>query len=215
MDKALSSRFVQVMVTPCTNNWLKWAKENRIHPQVMAYVDSDPEIFTDTDPRSWAKVSSILKASDWEPRSDRPWNDIADAAISGLVGTNRAIGFRGFCNGKGRNMLPKVIQMLGDYLKYQPKIRQLVKEGRVDLLETLVHQTLLVWRNTEQKDRIMSSTKMRRDLYDLIGDLPPDQGNKLKEITWQLMEKSLKAKAQKMVKKPSYWKTPYKPNIKP
>ncbi len=192
LDKALSSRFVQVNVVADANHWLKWAKGAKIHKQVMAYVDSDPSIFNDTDPRSWTKVSALLKAGGYwkdkpSEKGDR-WNDVTEAAIAGLVGSIRAIAFKGFCNGDKSFGLPtKVTDLLGNYRKYRHRIQRLVRDGRVDLMEMLVRLVLLTIRNTTQWDRIRGNHELRSNLDLLVVDLPPDLGDKLeREVLWKI-----------------------------
>ncbi len=194
LDKALSSRFVCVNVVPDVNLWLEWAEENKIHSKVREYVDSDPDIFTDTDPRSWSKVSALVKANDGK------WNHALEAAISGLVGTHRTVAFKSSMSGKTSG-LPNIMDLLDNYHnKYRSKIKQMVKDARMDLLETLVHQILLVLRNTVQLDVIKASYEKRNALVDLVSvDLPPDLGDKIdQENPWI---STMSTKPRKLAKK--------------
>src|SRR5215471_16445042 len=57
LDPALSSRFVQVEVQADPGEWLAWARTKGVHPDVIAYVASDAEIFdhpqSQSNPRAW------------------------------------------------------------------------------------------------------------------------------------------------------------------
>ena len=56
LDLAHTSRFVQLTVIPDPCEWVCWAKQNEIEPNVIRYAETDPTIFDPpvSNPRSWA-----------------------------------------------------------------------------------------------------------------------------------------------------------------
>lgn len=72
-ERAMNSRFVHLIAKPDIEGWLEWAMMNDIAPEVMAFLKthvdylmpSDKDIADDVaiapNPRSWARVSQIVK----------------------------------------------------------------------------------------------------------------------------------------------------------
>src|SRR6266446_4563089 len=64
LDPALASRFVQIAVVADPKEWVRWARENKVHHKIIAYAEADPTIFEApaSNPRSWVYVADLLKA---------------------------------------------------------------------------------------------------------------------------------------------------------
>lgn len=94
---ALRNRMLFLYLKPDLDEWCKWAYNNDVDPSVIAYLRYRPENLYKYDPnemssatlRSWERVSDIVKKSKNNGR-------IADALISGLVGTGIMMEFMGF-----------------------------------------------------------------------------------------------------------------------
>ncbi len=70
LSSALINRMVHVHIESSTQNWLKWARENYLHPLIIEYIESHPGHLTKpptTDespystPRSWHILSDALR----------------------------------------------------------------------------------------------------------------------------------------------------------
>lgn len=98
MGSALSDRFVHIQVEAHPTDWISWALENEIHPNVISFIRVKPQYLTTVDgqakssklicpsPRSWARVSEILNTVD-----DKACNSIL---INGVVGDAAAVEFK-------------------------------------------------------------------------------------------------------------------------
>lgn len=98
MGSALSDRFVHIHVIGDAQSWLTgWAIENGIHPTVLSFIRVKPEFLTTVQgqaksvqlispsPRSWARVSDVMKEV-----SDKTCISIL---INGIVGDAAAVEF--------------------------------------------------------------------------------------------------------------------------
>ena len=97
LSAALADRLVFFNVSPEPRDWLDWARRNDIAPEVMAFIQVKPDYLDGnqmqdaTDqlivptPRSWERVSSILKRED--PTAVR------QTLVSGILGTAAAVEF--------------------------------------------------------------------------------------------------------------------------
>lgn len=71
MDTALADRAAHYLIEPNAQQWLQWALDSNIHPTVLTFIKTRPDLLDDSDnfddlvrvsPRSWQKISDIL----WE-----------------------------------------------------------------------------------------------------------------------------------------------------
>jgi hypothetical protein len=97
MGTALADRFVHLNVVATAEDWLEWALHHAIAPEVITFVRVRPEMLDSCggqeqteqlvtpSPRSWARVSSVLQATD-----DQRARSIG---VNGLVGEAVAIQF--------------------------------------------------------------------------------------------------------------------------
>ena len=97
MTKALANRLLHFNISTSFNNWKKWALHSDIHPLVLGFLSSRPDLLNTFDssneslafstPRSWEMVSNIL-------------NNVSDdieevySLIAGLVGGGIAFELR-------------------------------------------------------------------------------------------------------------------------
>lgn len=101
MSSALANRFLHVEVKPDPQSFLEWAVKNNLHQAVINFIRYRPELlFTQDDenlqrgwpsPRSWERVSTMLKIADHnEHRKSLKYS------IPGLVGDGAAVEFLAF-----------------------------------------------------------------------------------------------------------------------
>lgn len=97
MGTALADRFLHVRVVANAQDWIRWAAEGDVHPSVIAFIKVKPEYLDSVggqprseqlvtpSPRSWERVSTVLKAT-----QDRQTRMLA---VNGLVGEAAAVQF--------------------------------------------------------------------------------------------------------------------------
>lgn len=95
VDTALADRLNIFVLEPDPKQWLKWASENEIDPSVLAFIKVRPDQLSDEDnfehlcrrsPRSWKKVSDIIKQVGGNPEK-------AHTIIQGNIGQDSCIEF--------------------------------------------------------------------------------------------------------------------------
>ncbi len=101
MSSALANRFLHVEVKPDAQSFLDWAVANDLHPAVINFIRYRPQLLfcqNEQDlqrgwpsPRSWERVSTILKISD-HYGSKRSLK----YTVPGLVGEGAAVEFLAF-----------------------------------------------------------------------------------------------------------------------
>ena len=101
MSSALANRFLHVEVRAESESFLRWATTHSIHPAVINFIRYRPErLFCQEkenlqrgwpSPRSWERVSTMLKISD---HCRQP--SILDNALPGLIGEGTAAEFQSF-----------------------------------------------------------------------------------------------------------------------
>ncbi len=97
MGSALADRFIHLYIVPDAKDWIKWATEKGVHPHVISFIQVKPDFLNSvqgqkkTDqlispsPRSWERVSNILKST----KSDKT----VSILINGLIGEAAAVEF--------------------------------------------------------------------------------------------------------------------------
>ena len=101
MSSALANRFLHVEVRAEAESFLQWAAAHNIHPAVINFIRYRPErLFCQErenlqrgwpSPRSWERVSTMLKISD---HCQQP--SILNNALPGLIGEGTAAEFHSF-----------------------------------------------------------------------------------------------------------------------
>lgn len=100
MPKPLANRFVHFEVECNFEDWMNWATENRVHPDVVGYLNFrkndlfsfDPKVADRSfpTPRSWSFVSEILEDVDaMGPEFEADLTDM----VAGAVGEGTALQF--------------------------------------------------------------------------------------------------------------------------
>lgn len=91
---AMNDRLVHVVIEPAAKDWLAWAVENSVAPEVMAFIEVRPDLLIGAaearradhaitpSPRSWERVSNV-----WKQCVGKCEREIL---ISGLVGDSTA-----------------------------------------------------------------------------------------------------------------------------
>jgi hypothetical protein len=113
MPAPLANRFVHIEMEHDFDDFLSWAITNQLHPDLLAYLESNKDDLYDFDaeesgsafatPRSWAFVSQVLYGCDGD-------QSLTTDLIAGCVGTGLALKFGGFCEHHAD--LPKPLDVL-------------------------------------------------------------------------------------------------------
>ncbi|MHC1710948.1 MAG: AAA family ATPase [Solidesulfovibrio sp.] len=98
MPSALANRFVHLEFEPDLDDWVAWAKDTGIRPEVIAFLRFRPALLHDFNPqlaarsfptpRTWEFVSAMLGAA--------PTEVVELGLLQGAVGDGAALEFHGF-----------------------------------------------------------------------------------------------------------------------
>lgn len=106
MESAFISRCFSMRVEPELQAWKKWAIGNQVHPSVIAFLSFMPELLHEFDPnsiagafpcpRSWTKLSTLLKNREKRNGGKPLDSDSIDAYAGYAVGSKAAPKFGAF-----------------------------------------------------------------------------------------------------------------------
>jgi MoxR-like ATPase len=182
LDPALLSRFVRTIVVPDCEEWLAWARKTGIHPSIIDYIERDSSIFSvpeinpgsrsnldplASNPRAWTYVSQLLEAASRTGTS----LEILRVAISGLVGTVRAVAFLKTLRADSQ---PLTADQILSNSRWRTKLRGWIAAGRLDLVSgSLLNlkKHLQVRRNF---NAAMADRSQCKNLGAFLADLPGD-----------------------------------------
>ena len=178
LDPALLSRFVRIEIVPCVKSWIAWGTDSGVHPAVLRFVSQTPDIFaaSESNPRSWAYVSEILRAYQSIGLSDE---NLLLVTLAGVIGDSLATAFVQASLREEESIPADMI--LREYEKARTTVRQWVKEKRMDLLNSTVHGVMVSLQNVDTASEVASGATLSRNLGLFIDDLPADLGKKLKK----------------------------------
>lgn len=178
LDPALLSRFVRIEVIPCVKSWIAWGTDSGIHASVLKFVSMTPDIFaaSESNPRSWAYVSDVLKAYQSIGLEDE---NLLVVTLAGVIGDSLATAFVQ-SSLREEESIP-ADSILRDYEKVQTTIRQWVKGKRMDLLNSTVHGVMVALQNVDTAASVASEATLGQNLGLFIEDIPADLSRKLKK----------------------------------
>jgi hypothetical protein len=178
LDPALLSRFIRIEVIPEVKTWLSWGTDSGVHPSVLKFVSQTPDIFaaSESNPRSWAYVSDVLKAYQSTGLTDE---NLLVVTIAGVIGDSLATAFVQASLREEESIPADVV--LRQYEKARTTVRQWVKAKRLDLLNSTVHGVMIALQNVDTASEIASGATLSRNLGVFIDDLPAELGKKLKK----------------------------------
>lgn len=182
LDAALLSRFIRIEIVPCVKSWLSWGSDAGIHPSVLKFVSQTPDIFAaaESNPRSWAYVSDVLKAYQAVGVADE---NLLVVSLAGIIGDSLATAFVQ-ASLREEEAIP-ADAILNEYEKARTTIRQWVKDKRMDLLNSTCHGVMVALQNVDTASNIASGATMGRNLGLFCDDIPADMGRKLRKAAKQ------------------------------
>ena len=133
---ALANRLSHMeLVTPSSDEWVKWARDNGVHPMICAFIKSRPDcLYEETgktenrryawaSPRAWEMASKLFNAIPPLDAANREnWVYDAYALVHCTVGKGAALEFQAY-------MLTLHDVFLDDYLKNP----ELLKDASIDI----------------------------------------------------------------------------------
>jgi MoxR-like ATPase len=167
LDPALLSRFVRIDVVSDREEWTAWARANGIHPGVIAYAESDPAIFAESNPRSWTYVSDLLHAV--KPGTPR---EALREAVVGLVGPAHAVAFFRVLRGDEAPLTAD--DVLAAYPRRRDRFLAWREARRLDLVEGSLHAVLVRLQAKPIYDMVRAKRAAWRNLGMFFDDLPGD-----------------------------------------
>lgn len=176
LDPALLSRFLVIKMRACNPEWLKWAKDNKIHPAVISYIEKDADVFTTTNPRSWTYVSNLLAKNEAASLKDAGLLSAMRYGINSFVGQEHGMQF--WAEYTGRSSKAVIVEdVIADYDRVKPTILGWKKQRKTSLLENCAHEMKVKLQCGSFASVIAASPAKRKNLTAFIGDLPGELGN--------------------------------------
>lgn len=134
MDQALKDRFLEIKFTPSVDEWLDWARENRVHDAVVKYVAAHNK---DLDPpekgmqsgerypsrRSWVNLSDMMKYSQAAGNDLLAELEYLQLLGFGYVGNTVALNFIGFIQKDYKTFTPE--EILGNFAKIKDEFARM------------------------------------------------------------------------------------------
>jgi MoxR-like ATPase len=170
LDPALEARFVRINVIATPHEWLPWARENKIDERVIAYIQTDADVFgtRSSNPRSWAAVSKLLQAAD---RLATP-HALLHAIVAGCIDPERATAFLAFIKGVVKPLTAD--DVLRHYKRTQPVLKRWVSDGRLDLVAGTILNVKKRLQSRSEFDAVRRGRSAWRHLGLFFTDLPGD-----------------------------------------
>jgi hypothetical protein len=177
LDPALLSRFLQVRVVADVAEWTRWARAEKLHPEVVAYVEGCQGIFDapDSNPRAWAYVSAAVRA--WEAAKGKWCNDLLVAALAGLVGDELAVAFIHCLGGTARPLTADAI--IDRYPAHRAAVRRWLAQSRLDLVNASLEALRRHLQRQLAYDAVVRDDGARANVETFFSDLPADLGRQV------------------------------------
>lgn len=173
LDPALLSRFITVQVEADHRGWIRWARDNDLHPSVVAYAEAAPDIFSgsDANPRSMKYASDFLLACE-DSGLAAGGSELLLAGLAGLVGDTLAVAMVRFFMDTHQPLEPEAI--LAEYPSVRPQVARSVQEGRLDSVRSSLLKLQRHLQRHATWDGVQGDERRRENLCTFLSDLPPD-----------------------------------------
>jgi energy-coupling factor transporter ATP-binding protein EcfA2 len=180
LDAALEARFMRIEVKADKQQWLAWAGQHDIHPQVIGFVQWMPDVFEaiESNPRAWTAVSSVLK----ELESAKVGKEMQMNCISGLVSDKMATAFLAFLV-QGGMQLPETTVLLDCYPDYRELIKKISAKNDTAQLNKMVKSVMLTITNPNEQRSAEQRRRWCKHLNLLAKDLPAEFRGMLADAT--------------------------------
>ena len=179
LGDALQSRFVHLHVRASLPNWLEYAVKNHVHPDVIAYAQTDRSIFDThplSNPRSWTAVSKILYAAEQRKTPQK----IVRRMIEGKVTPARVAAFFRFLRA-GNTQPLEAPAVLNAYAKHQHSVMQWVS-ARIDLVDHTLGNLRMHLQLAKNVTALQGSPRKQNNLRRFLSDIPGDLAEQM--VDW-------------------------------
>jgi hypothetical protein len=172
-DKAFSDRFCHVKFEPSTQDWLKYAKKEQIHPSIISFITENNDMLkketqdfnleVDYTPRSWMAVNRILQ--------NNPSHEILQELLIGLVGLEATGMYMDHLNKKDEKLIGKDVS--GNFTDFKNIILKYSSDenNREDILKILNDDIL-----EELKKYEIMPKEIETNLVNYITSIPKNLG---------------------------------------
>lgn len=179
LDPALLSRFMVIKMRASNPEWLKWAKDDNIHPTVINYIEKDADVFKTTNPRSWTYVSNLLSKNEEASMKDPVLLSSMRYGVISFVGQEHGISF--WAEYMGRSSKAFTVQdIITDYDRVQPTILGWKRQRKTSLLDNCAHEMKVKLQCGNFSSLIAASSSKQKNLTSFIQDLPGELGKAVK-----------------------------------
>ena len=143
LDPALLDRFVNIKFNLNTRQWIRWARDNAIIPEIIDFIQTDHkqlgneaikmEIQVTPSPRSYEFLSKLLKGA---PKNHAYWSEVATC----IIGESAALAFVQSLKDEIEKPV-KATEIFNNWLKVQKRIKEQVNAGEGDTRYDLLKET--------------------------------------------------------------------------
>ena len=174
LDPAMMSRFMRIEVTAAVAPWVKWARSSGIHPKIIEYVESVPDVLDEakggSNPRSWAYASRTLLAAGPELLERSP--DTIVTALNGIIGPVHTTALLRLV--LGTEVALKPADVIQSWQAAKATMARWVKQGRLDLLATSMRAMLQWLRPEGVAEQLQKQVRARGAVRAFFRCLPGD-----------------------------------------
>jgi hypothetical protein len=170
LDPALLSRFLQVRVIPEVSAWLGWARAQKVHPKICAFVEQSPDVFVDpaANPRAWTYANNLLTA--WEQTARE--ESILATLLAGVLGERWALAFLQFFGNERRPIQPD--EIIEAYPAHAATVRQWIAGGHLDAVAASIELLKRFLQPQRRYDAVVADPAQKANVDLFLADLPGD-----------------------------------------
>jgi hypothetical protein len=170
LDPALLSRFLQVKVIPEVGAWLAWARTQKLHQKICAFVEQSPDVFADpvANPRAWTYAHNLLTA--WEQTAQE--QSILATLLAGVLGERWALAFLQFFGNHRRPIQPE--EIIDAYPVHAASVRQWIAEGHLDAVAASIELLKRFLQPQRRYDAVVGEPAQKANVDRFLADLPGD-----------------------------------------
>ena len=178
LDAALEARFMKLEVVTSAKEWVAWAEEHAVHPDVISFVRATPHIFDarESNPRAWTMVSKVLRQIEVSQAD----GNLLLPMLTGLVGEEMAVSFQRFIRGT-RGKAIQSQDVLRRYARVAKQVKLLAKANDTAALYALVHAVLVMAQDPDARGDATQEAVVRQNLQAFAKDLPAEFRRKILE----------------------------------
>lgn len=182
LDPALLSRFVRIEVVADAKTWIAWGESAGVHESVLHFVRQTPDIFaaSESNPRSWAYVSDIMKTYEAQQQDDE---NLLTVALAGIVGESLAVAFVQATLREEDSIPAETI--LHQYEKARSQVLHWVRSKKLDLLNATAHNVMVAFQSGDVANKVSTMAVPSRNLETFLGDLPADIAKQVRKVAKQ------------------------------